>query len=60
MPPEMLTYRWFAKSYGFTERQVDDEMSLEGLDWLPVIEDAADHAAEAERKRAEREARHGR
>lgn len=56
MPPEMLTYRWWAKLYKFTPDEVDD-LPPQALKWFPVIEDAADHAAELERKRAERDAR---
>lgn len=59
MPPEMLTYRWFAKAYNFTPDQVDG-LPPQALKWLPVIEDAADHAAEAEMKQRQRDARHGR
>jgi hypothetical protein len=55
----MLTYRWFAKAYNFTPDQVDG-LPPQALKWLPVIEDAADHAAEAEMKQRQRDARHGR
>lgn len=55
MPPRMLTYRWFAKMYGFTEEDVNERMSLEALEWFPVIEEAEQRAAEIKEKQARRE-----
>lgn len=45
MPTRALTYRWFAKVYGWTPGQVE-ELDLELQDWLPTIEDAASEAHE--------------
>jgi hypothetical protein len=43
MPPDILLKRWFAKTYGWTPRQVDD-LSLDELSWLPLVEQAHDEA----------------
>ena len=51
MPPEMLSYRFFAKQYGFTEAMTD-ELSLDALMWWPVIEQA-ESEAESRRMRDE-------
>lgn len=44
MPGQMLTYRWFAKEYGWTPAQVDD-LPLELMDWFSIIEEASARAA---------------
>lgn len=59
MPAEMLVKRFFAKAYGWTEQEVD-EASIEAVTWFPLIEEADQHAIEAEQKRQSRESRHGR
>jgi|1185.fasta_scaffold83427_3 hypothetical protein len=41
----MLTWRWFAKVYGWTPDQVE-ELPLEARDWLPLIEEAAHEASD--------------
>ena len=46
MPSEMMTYRFFAQSYGWTPDQVR-ELSMEEFDWLPLVEAAF---SEAERQ----------
>lgn len=51
MPPEMLWFRWFAKTYGWTPDQVRD-LDLDFFEWLPVIE-AADHQAGESRRKTE-------
>jgi len=45
MPPETLTYRFFAKTYHYTEAMTD-EASLEAVTWWPEIEAAEAYAAE--------------
>lgn len=55
----MLTKRFFAKHYGWTEPQVEDA-SLDVLTWFPLIEEGVARAEEQEQKRAEREARNRR
>lgn len=45
MPPQMLTWRWYAKVYGFTPEQVE-ELPLDVLVWFPVIEEAEASAQE--------------
>jgi hypothetical protein len=60
MPARMLMVRFFAKTYGWTERQCLEETSLEAWEWLPKIEQGAARAIELERKRAERQARSAR
>jgi hypothetical protein len=57
MPRRALTYRWYAKTYGWTQRQVDEEMSAEMADWYPLIEQAADRAAVLMEKQAKHEKR---
>lgn len=57
MPPRMLTYRFFAKAYHFTRRQVDEELDLDDLEWLPKIEQADQRAAEIKQRQAQRESR---
>ena len=63
MPREHLTLRWFAKTYGFTERQVREDLSLEALMWWPLIEEALGEAermeSEAQQRMAKRSSRHG-
>lgn len=54
MPREHLTLRWFAKTYGFTERQVREDLSLEALTWWPLIEEAI---MESERMESEAQQR---
>jgi hypothetical protein len=39
MPGQMLTYRWFAKTYGWNPRMVD-ELTVEELFWFPAVEDS--------------------
>jgi hypothetical protein len=39
MPSSMLVYNWFARARGWTPRQVD-ELSLEEMEWLPIVEEA--------------------
>lgn len=46
----MLTYRWFAKVYGWTPRQVDEELELSHYEWLPKIERGEAGAAEVKQR----------
>lgn len=41
----MLIYHWFAKTYRWTPRQVD-ELYLEETEWLPMIGQASSLAEE--------------
>jgi hypothetical protein len=60
MPARALAYRFFAKTYGFSERVVDEELSDTMYLWYFKIEQAEHRATELMRKQAEREARRGR
>lgn len=53
MPPRMMTIRWFAKHYGYTEEQTLS-LSVEALEWLPIIELASAQAEEQELKAQQR------
>jgi len=55
MPPRMLTYRWFARVYGWTPHQVREELTLDEFEWLPKIERGEAGAAEV-KERQERAA----
>jgi len=46
----MLTYRWYAKVYGFTPRQVDNDLTLEEFEALPKIERGEAGAAEIKQR----------
>jgi hypothetical protein len=43
MPSDVLTKRFFAKTYHYTEEQTE-ESSLEAVTWWPEIEAAEAHA----------------
>lgn len=45
MPPEVITWRWFARAYGWTPNQVS-ELPIEAQTWLPIVEEAAHEAQE--------------
>lgn len=45
MPPETMTYRFFAKTYHYTE-EMTDNASLEAVTWWPEIEAAEAYAIE--------------
>ena len=57
MPARMLLYRFFAKTYGFTEKQVKEDLSLDTYEWYPRIEEAEARAAEILQKQAQRDAK---
>lgn len=44
-PPKMLVYNWFRRTSNWHPRQVD-ELSLEEMEWLPLIEEAVQLALE--------------
>jgi hypothetical protein len=54
MPPEQVTLEWFGRTYNFTESQTLDEMSLDALEWWPVIARARAEAAQLEQQREAR------
>jgi len=56
MPPEVMTYRWWAKVYHFTRRQVDKDIDLDDYEWFPLIEEAEAQAVEIKQRQAAREA----
>lgn len=56
MPPEMLTYRFYAHHYHWTPDQVR-ELELDEVEWLPLVETAALEAERQEQAAAERMAR---
>jgi hypothetical protein len=58
MPPRLLAYRFFAKVYGWTPRQVDNEMTLEEYEWLPRIERGEAGAQEMKDRAARAAAAH--
>ncbi len=51
----MLVWRWWAKVYGFTPRQVG-ELPLAALTWFPLIEEAEAAATEQLQKQEQRAA----
>lgn len=53
MPPEQVTYEWFADTYHFTE-EMTDNLSLDALEWWPLIRVAKAKAADTERRQQER------
>lgn len=57
MPPRALMYHAFAKSFGFTQKQVDEDISLEMSEWYLKIETASQRAAAKAQRDAERHAR---
>lgn len=48
-PVKMLVYNWFARARNWTPRQVD-ELSLDEMEWLPIIEEAVQLASETAAK----------
>lgn len=53
MPPELITFRFFAKAYSWTPDQVRS-LSVEELEWLPLIEVAVSEADRQEQAAQER------
>lgn len=56
LPPVQVTCEWFADAYGFTEEQTGG-LSLDALEWWPVIRLAKVHAQEMQRAQQERVAK---
>jgi hypothetical protein len=57
MPPREMTYWYWLEKHGLTRRQVDEDISLDDLEWVPKIDAAKARAAEIVQKQAAREAR---
>jgi len=57
MPPRALAYHFYADQFGWTQRQVDEDIGDAMFEWYGKITQARNRAAEMLRKRAEREAR---
>lgn len=57
MPARALTYHFFADEFGFTQRQVDEDLSLDMLEWYGKITQAKRRAIEVKQKQAAREAK---
>jgi CHASE1-domain containing sensor protein len=60
MPPREMTYWWWLDRHGLTRRQVDEDISLEDLEWVPKLDAAKARVTEMRQKQAAREARSGR
>lgn len=58
MPPEQVTFEWFAETYHFTE-EMTRSLSLEALEWWPLIRQARQHAASRQQQREQRTQRQG-
>jgi hypothetical protein len=58
MPPRMLTFWYFLEKHGLTRRQVENDLDLDDLEWVPKIDAAKARATEIKQKQAAREARH--
>ena len=59
MPARMLSYRFFAKTYGWTPRQVDELPEL-AYEWLPKVEQAHGRVTQMKQEEAAREAQNPR
>jgi hypothetical protein len=53
MPEEQVTLEWFARTYHFSEEQTLG-LSLEALEWWPVIAVARAEAAEMKQRQESR------
>jgi hypothetical protein len=53
MPPEQVTLEWFARTYHLTEEQTLN-LSLDALEWWPVIALARAEAAQAQQRQEQR------
>lgn len=53
MPEEQVTLEWFARTYYFTEEETHG-LSLEALEWWPVIAQARAEAAEMKQRQESR------
>ena len=55
MPARALTYHFYADEFGFTEREVNEDISLDMLEWYGKITQAKRRAVEMKQKQAARE-----
>ena len=55
MPARAMTYWYFLEKHGLSRRQVDNDLDLEDLEWVPKIDAAKARAAEMKQKQAARE-----
>ena len=55
MPARALTYHFYADEFGFTEREVNEDISLDMLEWYGKITQAKRRAVEIKQKQAARE-----
>lgn len=53
MPPETITLEWFAENYHFTE-EMTGSLSVEALDWWPLIRAARMKVSETKSSQAQR------
>ena len=60
MPARMLSYRFFAKTYGWTPEQVREHLTDEEFEWLPKVEQAHRRVAEMKHADAQQPGRHAR
>ena len=58
MPARQMTFWWWLENHGLTRRQVEEDMDLNDLEWMPKIDAAKTRAIEIKQKQAAREARH--
>lgn len=56
LPPEQVTLEWFADAYSFTDEQTLG-LSLDALEWWPVIRLAKARAQEMQRAQDDRMAK---
>jgi hypothetical protein len=59
MPPEQVTLEWFARTYHFTDEQTLN-LSVDALEWWPVIALARAEAQRLEQAREQRMQSRGR
>lgn len=48
----MLVYSWYARTHNWTPQQVD-ELSMEELEWIPLLAEAIGQAQEVMQKQDE-------
>jgi hypothetical protein len=53
MPPEQVTLEWFARTYRLTEEETLN-LSLDALEWWPVIALARAEAAQMQQRQEQR------
>lgn len=60
MPRRALMYRWYARTYGWPQRVVDEEISVEMYEWYPLIEEGEARGEKLRQKQEAHESRGGR